>query len=79
MVLTINIRLAFLAFTTNIKVSPIRAVPAIIEGKIVGKGIPGYYFGEDLYFQDNTGLMYIDYRFGFSLVDFFGLFQKLIS
>jgi Zn-dependent protease with chaperone function len=43
----------------------------IIEGKIVGKGIPGYYFGEDLYFQDNTGLIHIDYRFGFSLVDFF--------
>ncbi len=61
---------------TNIKVSPIRAVPAIIEGKIVGKGIPGYYFGEDLYFQDNTGLMYIDYRFGFSLVDFFWALSK---
>ncbi len=60
----------------NIKVSPIRAVPAIIEGKIVGKGIPGYYFGEDLYFQDNTGLMYIDYRFGFSLVDFFWALSK---
>ncbi len=61
---------------TNIKVSPIRAVPAIIEGKIVGKGIPGYYFGEDLYFQDNTGLMYIDYRFGISLVDFFWALSK---
>lgn len=61
---------------TNIKVSPIRAVPAIIEGKIIGKGIPGYYFGEDLYFQDNTGLMYIDYRFGFSLVDFFWALTK---
>jgi len=61
---------------TNIKVSPIRAVPAIIEGKIVGKGIPGYYFGEDLYFQDNTGLMYIDYRFGIRLVDFFWALSK---
>ncbi|MBA7535932.1 Protease HtpX [subsurface metagenome] len=61
---------------TNIKVSPIRAVPAIIEGKIIGKGIPGYYFGEDLYFQDNTGLMYIDYRFGIRLVDFFWALSK---
>ena len=61
---------------TNIKVSPIRPVPAIIEGKIIGKGIPGYYFGEDLYFQDNTGLMYIDYRFGIRLVDFFWALSK---
>ena len=60
-----------LELVTNVKVSPIRTVPAILEGKIVGKGIPGYYFSDDLYFQDNTGLMYIDYRFGLSIVDFF--------
>ncbi|MBN1801346.1 MAG: M48 family metalloprotease [Candidatus Lokiarchaeota archaeon] len=54
---------------TNVKVSPVRCVPAIIEGKIVGQGIPGYYFSEDLYFQDQTGLMYIDYRFGFRIAD----------
>ncbi|MFX0057429.1 MAG: zinc metalloprotease HtpX [Candidatus Hodarchaeota archaeon] len=56
---------------TNIKVSPVRPVPAIIEGTIVGKGVPGYYFSDDLFFQDDTGLMYIDYRFGLSIVDFF--------
>jgi len=54
---------------TNVKVSPIRTVPAFIEGKIVGKGIPGYYFSEDMYFQDDTGLMYVDYRFGIGIVD----------
>ena len=54
---------------TNVKVSPIRTVPAILEGKIVGKGVPGYYFSEDMYFQDNTGLMYVDYRFGIKIVD----------
>jgi heat shock protein HtpX len=46
-----------------------RAVPAIMEGKIVGRGIPGYYFSEDMYFQDETGLMYVDYRFGIGIVD----------
>jgi len=54
---------------TNVKVSPIRTVPAILEGKIVGKGVPGYYFSEDMYFQDSTGLMYVDYRFGIKIVD----------
>ncbi|MFX0003456.1 MAG: zinc metalloprotease HtpX [Candidatus Hodarchaeota archaeon] len=54
---------------TRVKVSPIRTIPAYIEGKIVGRGIPGYYFSEDMYFQDNTGLMYVDYRFGIGIVD----------
>ncbi|MFW9873583.1 MAG: zinc metalloprotease HtpX [Candidatus Thorarchaeota archaeon] len=54
---------------TNVKASPMRSVPAIVEGKIVGRGIPGYYFSEDMKFQDDTGLMYIDYRFGISIVD----------
>ncbi|MFX1239342.1 MAG: zinc metalloprotease HtpX [Promethearchaeota archaeon] len=54
---------------TYVKASPIRCVPAIIEGKIVGQGIPGYYFSEDLYFQDDTGLIYIDYRFGLRIAD----------
>ncbi|MFW9882649.1 MAG: hypothetical protein ACFFG0_57030, partial [Candidatus Thorarchaeota archaeon] len=58
-----------LDLVTNVKVSPIRNIPAYIEGKIVGKGIPGYYFSEDMYFQDDTGLLYVDYRFGIGLVD----------
>ncbi|MFX1311790.1 MAG: zinc metalloprotease HtpX [Promethearchaeota archaeon] len=58
-----------LSLVTNVKVSPVRPVPAIVEGRIVGRGIPGYYFSEDMYFQDNTGLMYIDYRFGIGIVD----------
>lgn len=62
---------------TTIKVSPVRPVPAIIEGKIVGKGAPGYYFSDDLFFQDDTGLMYIDYRFGLSIVDFFWAITKV--
>ncbi len=56
---------------TNIKVSPIRCVPAVIEGTIIGRGQAGYYFGEDLYFRDKTGLMYIDYRSGIPFGDLF--------
>ena len=54
---------------TNVKASPMRSVPAIIEGKIVGRGVPGYYFSDDMYFLDDTGLMYVDYRFGIGIVD----------
>lgn len=60
-----------LDLVTVINVSPIRPVPAIIEGRIIGKGIPGYYFSDDIFFQDDTGLLYIDYRFGLSIMDFF--------
>jgi Zn-dependent protease with chaperone function len=62
---------------STINVSPVRPVPAIIEGAIIGKGIPGYYFSDDLFFQDNTGLLFIDYRFGLSIVDFFWAITKV--
>ncbi len=66
-----------LDLVTVINVSPVRPVPAIIEGRIVGKGIPGYYFSDDLFFQDETGLLYIDYRFGLRIVDFFWAITKV--
>lgn len=62
---------------TNIKVSPVRTIPAIVEGKIIGKGIPGYYFSNDMYFQDDTGLMYIDDRFGIGIVDLIHSFSRV--
>jgi Zn-dependent protease with chaperone function len=60
-----------LDLVTYVKASPVRCIPSKIRGRIIGRGIPGYYFGEDLYFQDETGIMYIDYRFGLGIVDFF--------
>jgi len=54
---------------TQVKVSPVRCIPTVVEGVVVGKGVPGYYFSEDMIFQDDTGLMYIDYRFGIGIVD----------
>jgi hypothetical protein len=52
-------------------------LPQSKEGKIIGKGIPGYYFSDDIYFQDETGLLYIDYRFGIGLVDFFWSIRRV--
>ncbi|MFX1392609.1 MAG: zinc metalloprotease HtpX [Promethearchaeota archaeon] len=54
---------------TYVKASPIRTIPAILEGTIVGRGVPGYYFGEDMLLQDETGLIYVDYE---SLFPLFG-------
>ncbi len=54
---------------TYVKASPIRTVPAVLEGQIVGRGMPGYYFGEDMLLQDDTGLIYVDYE---SLIPLFG-------
>ncbi|MFX1340331.1 MAG: hypothetical protein ACFFDK_17105, partial [Promethearchaeota archaeon] len=53
----------------HINVSSVRPVPAIIEGQIVGRGIPGFILSEDLYLQDKTGLLYLDYHFGLGLMD----------
>ena len=61
---------------TNINVSPVRPVPSIIEGEIIGKGVAGYWLSEDLYFKDNTGLMYIDYRYGLRLMDFWWALRR---
>jgi heat shock protein HtpX len=54
---------------SSVKVSPVRCIPATIEGQIIGKGAPGYYLSDDLYFKDDTGLLYIDYRFGLGIAD----------
>ncbi|MFX0033274.1 MAG: zinc metalloprotease HtpX [Promethearchaeota archaeon] len=67
-----------LELVTQINVSPVRPIPAILKGTIIGKGIPGYVFSDDLYFQDDNGnAMRIDYRFGLSIVDFFWALTKV--
>lgn len=47
--------------------SPIRGERVLLSGKVVGRGIPGYIFGEDMMYQDKTGLTFLDYNsiFGF--------------
>ncbi len=60
----------------TIRVSPIRPVPTITKGTIIGRGVPGLFYSEDLVIQDEYGIMYIDYDFGFGLLNFlFGIFK----
>ena len=42
--------------------SPIRGQPVRLEGKAIGRVHPGFIAGEDVIFQDKTGLMAVDFR-----------------
>jgi len=60
----------------HVKVSKIRCIPAILRGRIIGRGIPGLYWSEDLVIQDNSGFMTMDYRQPLGILEFFfGLFR----
>ena len=46
----------------EVKVSDITTIPCEIEGKVIGKGDPGYFFSEDFILQDETGIIFLDYN-----------------
>ncbi len=46
----------------NVRVSFIRCVPATLRGRIIGRGIPGLLWSEDLVVRNHTGFMVLDYR-----------------
>ena len=59
-----------------VKVSGIRPVPCKVKGKIIGKGISGLIWSEDFILQDNTGIIFLDYRQPLAIWDFlFGLLR----
>jgi len=60
----------------KVKVSAVRPVPCTLKGKIIGRGIPGLIWSEDFVMQDNTGIIFLDYRQPFGIFEFlFGLFR----
>ncbi|MEZ7891228.1 MAG: M48 family metalloprotease [Candidatus Wallbacteria bacterium] len=54
-----------------VKVSDVRPVPAVIKGKIIGKGIPGLIYSEDLVLQDNSGYIFLNYEQPLAIFNFF--------
>ncbi|MBU0708086.1 M48 family metalloprotease [Patescibacteria group bacterium] len=54
---------------SNVYASPVRGRPVVFDGKVVGRGVPGLVFSEDLMMQDSTGLIYLNYE---SLLPFLG-------
>ncbi|HMF30851.1 MAG TPA: M48 family metalloprotease [Candidatus Lokiarchaeia archaeon] len=60
----------------EIHVSPVRPVRAMLSGRVIGRGIPGYVFSQDFVIQDRTGFMRLDYNFGFGIGNFlFSIFR----
>ncbi len=55
--------------------SPMRGKPIMLSGSVIGQGVPGYVFGEDMMYQDKTGLIFLDFThvFGFLGNIFFAL------
>lgn len=54
---------------SDVYASPVRGKPVRLEGKLIGKGVPGLIFSEDMVMQDRTGLMFLNYE---SWFPFFG-------
>ena len=61
----------------EVKVSEITSIPCTIEGEIIGRGNPGCIFDEDFVIKDQTGIMFLDYKHVFRIVDkFVALFKN---
>lgn len=42
--------------------SPMKGKAVILQGKVIGRGVPGYVLSEDMMYQDKTGLIFLDYN-----------------
>jgi|GEM_PF-610545 len=42
--------------------SPVRGKAALLNGSIIGRGMPGFILGADMMVQDKTGLLYVSYQ-----------------
>lgn len=60
----------------EVKVSKVRSVPCQLEGRIIGRGIPGLFWSEDLVLHDGTGFIVLDYQQPINLLTFlFGILR----
>jgi Zn-dependent protease with chaperone function/Zn-finger nucleic acid-binding protein len=55
----------------KVKVSTVRGIPCRLKGKIVGRGVPGLIWSEDFVLQDETGIIFLDYRQPLRIWEFF--------
>ena len=61
----------------KVKVSNVTSIPAVLEGKIIGRGNPGCIFNEDFVIQDKTGIMFLDYNQPLRVIEkVFALFKS---
>ena len=50
------------SLVSEVKVSAVRSIPCTVEGTVIGRGIPGLFYSEDLVLQDESGFIVVDYR-----------------
>lgn len=61
----------------KVKVSAVRGIPCRLQGKIVGRGVPGLIWSEDFVLQDETGIIFLDYKQPLRIWEFlFGLMRS---
>lgn len=48
--------------------SPLRGKSVVFSGQVIGRGVPGYIFGEDMMYQDSTGLIFLNYSSAFGFI-----------
>jgi len=61
----------------NVKVSAVRGIPCALRGTVIGRGVPGLIWSEDFVIQDPTGILFLDYRQPFHILEFlFGLLRR---
>lgn len=58
------------SLVTETDVSHIRPIPAVIKGKIIGRGIPGLFWSDDLVIRDESGFITLIYRQPLRLLEF---------
>lgn len=64
------------ALLKNVKVSGVRPVPVTLKGRIIGRGVPGLVWSEDIVMRDETGYIFLDYRQPLRIIEFlFGLMR----
>lgn len=52
----------------NVYASPIKGMPVELEGRVIGRGMPGYVFGEDMMYQDKSGIIFLDFIAGIPVI-----------
>ncbi len=58
------------SLVSEVKVSAVRSIPCTLEGQIIGRGVPGLFYSEDLVLQDDTGYIVVDYRQPLRILEF---------
>ncbi|MBN2373228.1 M48 family metalloprotease [bacterium] len=61
----------------KVKVSSVRPVPCTLKGRVIGRGVPGLIWSEDFVLQDETGIIFLDYKQPLRIWEFlFAIFRR---